>query len=391
MKHISTVFLLLFLLCVVTNPVPAQSGGDPEDAHVLLANPGPANNGGSPGWGMFMNLIAIGSNYVQITGMTTASNATAGASFSIEFFVRSGNALGGPVGSGPGSSTAGWTSLGSVPVTQGPDANGISLLFDTPQIMINPGDTAGVAMVFSGAGPRYYGQGTPPYEIYSDAFLTLVTGDSRSVPFTATGSFFSSRALCGEIHYNDIVPVELNSFNASVTGNIVSLSWVTASELNNSGFQIERKAGDADWDNIGFVNGYGTSTETHYYSFIDNDLRTGSYTYRLKQVDYNGSYKYYELGETLEAGLPETYKLSQNYPNPFNPATKISWQVPVSGHVTLTVYNLLGKEVAVLVNGDKPAGSYETEFDASSLPSGTYFYTLQAGEFTHTMKMILLK
>jgi hypothetical protein len=391
MKHISTVLFLIFLICVVTNPAFAQSGDDIKDSHVLNANPGPANNGGSPGWGMFLNLIASGPNYVQITGMTTASTATANSTFSIEFFIRDGNALGGPVGSGPGSSSDGWTSLGSVPVTQGPTSNGVSLLFATPDIMISPGDTAGIAMVFATFGPRYYGTGTPPYETYTDAFLTIVTGDARSIPFTPTGSFFSSRALVGEVDYNDIVPVELSSFNASALGNSISLNWITASELNNSGFQIERKAENTNWDNIGFVEGHGTTTQTQYYTFIDGGLRPGTYSYRLKQIDYNGSSKYYELDETVEAGIPQSFSLSQNFPNPFNPVTTISWQIPVSSHVTLKVYNLLGKEVAVLVNGEKPAGSYNLEFDAGKLPSGTYFYTLQAGNFVQTKKMVLLK
>ena len=390
MKYFSTFLTLVFFLFAFSVPLDAQSV-NPDDAHILTANPGPANNGGSPTWGMFMNLIASGTNYVQITGMTTASTAAAGVSYSIEFFVRSGNALGGPVGSGPGSSSAGWTSLGSVPVTQGPDANGISLLFDTPEIMINPGDTAGVAMIFTGVGPRYFGTGTPPLETYTDAFLTIVTGDGRSVPFTTTGSFFSSRALVGEIHYNDIVPVELNSFSGYASGNVVSLNWITATELNNSGFQVERKSESTQWSNVGFVQGHGTTSESQYYSFVDGNLRPGTYSYRLKQVDYNGAYKYYELGETMEAGVINSFDLSQNYPNPFNPATSITWQIPAASHVVLKVYNLLGKEIAVLVNGEKPAGSYETEFNASNLPSGTYFYTLQAGNFVQTKKMILLK
>jgi hypothetical protein len=167
---------------------------------VLLANPGPANNGLSTGAAMFFNLIA-GPRRVTVTDMTTANNAAANASFTVQFFTRSGNALGGPVGSGPGSSSAGWTSVGTVPVTQGSVASGVSLLFATPNISINPGDTVGVAMQFTGAGPRYVGQGTPPYETYSDANVTLVTGDGRSAPFTPTGSWFASRALVGEIHY----------------------------------------------------------------------------------------------------------------------------------------------------------------------------------------------
>ncbi len=390
MKYISTILSLVFLLCVVSIPANGQSG-DPEDAHVLTANPGPANNGGSPTWGMFLDLIASGPNYVQITGMTTASTAAAGASYSIEFFIRDGNALGGPVGSGPGSSSDGWTSLGSVNVTQGADPNGISLPFATPDIMISPGDTAGIAMIFSTVGPRYFGTGTPPYGVYSDTYLTIVTGDGRSIPFTTGGSFFSSRELVGEVDYNDLVPVELASFSASASGNTVSLNWATASELNNSGFQIERQAENAEWENAGFVEGHGTITSTQYYSFIDGNLKQGNYSYRLKQIDYNGSSKYYELGETVQTGVISNYNLSQNYPNPFNPVTVINWQMPVNGHVTLKVYDLLGKEVAVLVNEEKPAGSYDTEFNAASLPSGTYFYTLQTGSFVQTKKMIVLK
>jgi hypothetical protein len=168
---------------------------------ILLANPGPANNGGSATWAMFFDLIG-GTRPVTITHMTTANTGAAAATFSIEFFTRHGTALGGPVGSGSGSSSAGWTSVGTVPVTQGSVASGISLLFQTPAIVVNPGDTVGVAMRFNTVGPRYFGTGTPPYETYSDANLKLITGDARSAPFTTTGSWFASRALVGEIHYS---------------------------------------------------------------------------------------------------------------------------------------------------------------------------------------------
>jgi photosystem II stability/assembly factor-like uncharacterized protein len=167
---------------------------------ILQANPGPANNGGSPAWAMFFNLTA-GPLPVTITHMRTASTAVAGASFSVEIFTREGNALGGPVGSGPGSSPAGWTSLGTANVVQGPTGNGISEVFAVPNFTINPGDTTGVAMRFNVVGPRYFGTGTPPYGVYSNGDLMLVTGDARSAPFTITGSWFASRELCGEIHY----------------------------------------------------------------------------------------------------------------------------------------------------------------------------------------------
>jgi len=399
MKHIHKLLITALMVCSSISLSFAQSVvSDPpvtDDPYILFANPGPPNNGGSPNWGMFLNLIAAPTHQVTITGMTTASNAAANASFNIEFFVRQGNALGGPVGSGPGSSPAGWTSLGIVPVTQGPIAGGVSLLFATPAIIINPGDTAGVAMIFTVAGPRYFGSGSPPLETYTNTGLTLVTGDVRSAPFTPTGSFFSSRALVGEIHYDGVVPVELVSFTASVmqlnNQNAVELSWMTATEVNNSGFGIERKTENTEWENIGFVDGHGTTTEAQSYSYIDKDLSAGSYSYRLKQVDFDGSFKYHILAETVEIGSIKTFALAQNYPNPFNPATIISYQLPIEGLVTLKIYDMLGNEVATLVNEIKTAGEYQVEFNASALSSGIYFYRLQAGSFVETKRMMLMK
>ncbi|NWG28112.1 MAG: T9SS type A sorting domain-containing protein [Ignavibacteriaceae bacterium] len=246
-------------------------------------------------------------------------------------------------------------------------------------------------MVFIGAGPRYFGTGTPPYGTYSNTGLTLVTGDARSAPFTPSGSFFSSRELVGEIHYDASVPVELVSFNASVNVNNVELTWATATELNNQGFYIERKSSGNDWGNVGFVEGSGTSTETRFYSFIDKNIKSGTYSYRLKQVNFDGTFRYYDLDRELEVGAPQIYYLSQNYPNPFNPTTKINWQIKNDGLVTIKIFDQLGKEIVTLVNEEKSAGSYETEFDASALASGIYYYRLTSGGFVDTKKMILVK
>lgn len=169
-------------------------------ADTLIANPGPANNGGSPGWAIFFDLMAT-SGDLLVTHLTTASTATAGAGFTVEVFTRSGTALGGPVGSGPGSSPAGWNSLGVANATQGGTSSGISLDIDIPDIALTSGQVTGVALLFTGAGPRYFGTGTPPYSVYSDANLMLTTGDARSAPFTTGGSFFSSRALVGSVTY----------------------------------------------------------------------------------------------------------------------------------------------------------------------------------------------
>ena len=221
LKQFITYFALILITTIIffnisnnseaTNnaTVPNPNGAD---TLILPANPGPPNNGGSPGWAMFFDLIAS-SNDINVTQMTTGNNSAASASFNVEVFTRSGTALGGPVGSGPGSSTAGWTSLGIVPVVQGPTSNGISLLFTLPTILVSANDTVGVALQFIGAGPRYV-TGSGPYTVYSDTNLSLITGDVRSVPFTPTGSFFSPRLLTGEIRYV-VNPV-------SVVGNIGS-------------------------------------------------------------------------------------------------------------------------------------------------------------------------
>jgi hypothetical protein len=167
-------------------------------AVVIQANT-TSNNGGSPGWGILFDLNGT----ALVTHMTTASSAVAGSPFTIEFFIRTGSALGGPVGSGPGSSSAGWTSIGTANAVQGPTNSGVSELIDIPNILVQ-GSTVGVIAVFSGAGPRYFGTGSPPLQTFGDANLTITTGDARTVPFTGTGSFFSSRGLTGTLVYEAV-------------------------------------------------------------------------------------------------------------------------------------------------------------------------------------------
>jgi len=213
----------------------------------------------------------------------------------------------------------------------------------------------------------------------------------------------------------NIVPVELQSFNAEIIKSAVHLNWSTVTETNNSGFEILRfTQNDSDWEEIGFVPGFGTSTEVHYYSFVDESVQSGKYHYRLKQIDFDGSFEYSEIIE-VTVNAPTVFSLEQNYPNPFNPSTKIKYSIPSaetgyipSLHVVLKVYDILGNEITTLVNEQKPPGTYEVEFSATShsgnvrnLPSGIYFYQLRvtalqskdgkAGSFIETKKMILLK
>ncbi len=204
----------------------------------------------------------------------------------------------------------------------------------------------------------------------------------------------------------NIVPVELVSFNGSVNENTVHLSWITVSESNNYGFEVERSQkskvkSQRDWERIGFVSGKGSTTEISNYSLEDDltlthnlNLPAGSQGhtlhYRLKQIDLDGSFTYSNEIE-IEFENEMNFALEQNYPNPFNPATIISYQLSVNGFVSLKVYDVLGNEVRTLVNEYKPAGSYEAVFNASGLSSGIYYYQLKSGKFNQVKKMLLIK
>jgi hypothetical protein len=191
--------------------------------------------------------------------------------------------------------------------------------------------------------------------------------------------------------YGTSIPVELTSFSASSIDKDVNLQWTTATETNNSGFSIERKIkNENSWSTVSFVDGRGTTTDVTDYSYTDKNVPAGIYNYRLKQIDFDGSYEYSNIIE-VEVSLPKTYSLGNCYPNPFNPSTIISYEVPKQSNVLLKVYDILGNEVATLVNEEKSEGSYQIIFDASALSNGVYFYRLQSGNFVETKKMILVK
>jgi hypothetical protein len=210
-----------------------------------------------------------------------------------------------------------------------------------------------------------------------------------------------------EWSYQLITPVELSSFNGFVKDKQVLLKWITATELNNNGFEIQRKFGESEYVTIGFVRGIGTTTTQNEYAFTDKELPNGKYFYRLKQLDFNGSF-YYSNEIDIDVLSITKFSLEQNYPNPFNPSTKISWHSPVGSWQTIKVYDILGNEVATLVDEYRNAGSYNVEFNPASpigagsiknLASGIYFYQLRVGDpssgsgqgFVETKKMILLK
>lgn len=190
---------------------------------------------------------------------------------------------------------------------------------------------------------------------------------------------------------NVVVPVELTNFASSVSGNSVLVEWTTATETNNAGFSLERKSMSSEWTRVAEVAGTGTSTSPVNYSFTDGGLLPGKYNYRLIQRDLDGTEVFYNLLNEVEIGVPEKFELSQNMPNPFNPSTNIRFALPITGNATLKVFNSLGQAVATLINGVVEAGSHEANFDASSLPSGIYYYTLSANGTVQTKKMVLMK
>ncbi len=186
------------------------------------------------------------------------------------------------------------------------------------------------------------------------------------------------------------IPVELVSFAANKSDNRIILNWITATETNNKGFEVLRSFDNGAWETIAFINGNGTSTELHKYSYTDINVNNGFYSYKLKQIDYDGSYKITDVIE-VEFNVLNNFELSQNFPNPFNPITTINYTISDDNLVSLKVFDILGKEVSSLVNEYQKKGKYSVKFDAINLPSGIYFYQLNSGNFSSVKKLMLVK
>lgn len=191
------------------------------------------------------------------------------------------------------------------------------------------------------------------------------------------------------------LPVELTSFTSSLVNNEVVLNWSTATEINNQGFEIERSLNNNDFEKIGYVTGFGTTTEMRNYTYRVTDVPAATQYYRLKQIDYDGTYEYSSTVE-VEGVVPVNFVLGQNYPNPFNPSTRIAFTLPVESNISIRLYNLLGQEIENIASGQMTAGTHEVNFSANSLATGTYIYVLEAEgingkSFRETKKMMLMK
>jgi len=232
----------------------------------------------------------------------------------------------------------------------------------------------------------------------SSGFLTAGRFDSqRNCPSGNATNFAEVNLFVDDSQTSNTtpLPVELASFVSTVNKNSVQLNWSTVMESNNKGFTIERSKSEESislWNELKFINGAGNSSSMVNYSYEDKNLATAKYKYRLKQIDYNGNYKYYDLQNEVEVGVPSKFELSQNYPNPFNPATKINFALPFDSKVMLKVYDLTGREMSTLVNGElKPAGYYSVDFNGTGFASGLYIYRIQTEKESVSKKMVLVK
>ena len=197
------------------------------------------------------------------------------------------------------------------------------------------------------------------------------------------------------------LPVTLLVFEANLEKEAVALRWKTESELENLGYILNRREKDDDeWIEIAtyqtntHLMGQGNTSESTDYYFKDTSVREGlTYEYQLADVSYAGEIIYHNIIdiEVKNLYVPRTFKLGNAYPNPFNPRTVISWQIPVSSHVKISIFNILGENIATLVSGKMSAGHYQQEWVAANYPSGVYYYVIKAGIFTDSKKMILLK
>ena len=215
---------------------------------------------------------------------------------------------------------------------------------------------------------------------------------SRSVTFNT--SSFSDFTISDEA---SPLPVELTSFTSKTSGRNIQLAWETATEVNSSKFVIERSKNNA-WVKVGETPAAGKSNAPKSYSFVDKNLNTGKYSYRLKMIDNDGTFKYSSATES-SIGLPTEFNLSQNYPNPFNPSTTINYDLPTDAQIRIELYSITGAEIATLMNDVQKAGynNFVLNMNSYNLPSGTYFYRLTGSDistgrkFTSVKKMVLLK
>jgi len=240
------------------------------------------------------------------------------------------------------------------------------------------------------------------------AGCTLSVGPGDTLSFAEGCTISGEGTISGGGSFPEL-PVQMTSFTATANRLDAILQWATATEVDNFGFEVERRTVQSSmfqvqgstttlnlepgtWNKIGFILGAGTSTSPKEYSYVDVNLPAGRYAYRIKQIDFGGAATYYDAAE-VEVGLaPKELSLGPNYPNPFNPTTTIEFTLPEAGKASLKVFNVIGQQVATLFDQNAEAGRlYRATFSASSLPSGLYFYRLEFANRSIVKRMTLVK
>jgi hypothetical protein len=260
-------------------------------------------------------------------------------------------------------------------------------------------DVTNTTFIFNGSGDQTIYSASTPLPATTTFGSLVIDKPSGSISmlsnvavansFTQTSGYLDTNSYTLWVGGTPL-PVELSSFSAIVLENAIRLDWRTETEVSNYGFEVLRSNQNDNWSVLGFVQGHGNSNSPKDYSFTDNSVSGGKYSYRLKQIDTDGSFEYSKVIE-VDLGSLGKFELSQNYPNPFNPVTTIRFLLSESGNVKLTVYNIVGEQVAVLVDGFREEGVYTINFSAESLPSGLYIYTIDSNGSKQSRKMILAK
>ena len=315
-------------------------------------------------------------------------------------------------GSGDGGSdfASGTTQFFNVKINDGVDPmfdakNGANIKIAGNFTNENPDlDVENATFTFNGSGDQtIYSASTPlpATTTFGSLVIDKPSGKIQLLTDVAVENTFTELNGSLDLNSNTLwvagspLPVELSSFSAIILKNGIKLEWRTETEVSNYGFEIERsqtsnvKSQD-EWIKIGFEEGYGNSNSPKDYSFFDENILAGKYSYRLKQIDTDGKFEYSKIIE-VDLGSPMNYELSQNYPNPFNPSTTIRFSLSESSFINLTIFNSLGEKIKELVNELKETGGYTVEFNAKNYPRGTYIYRLQANDFTQIKKMVLIK
>jgi predicted outer membrane repeat protein len=245
--------------------------------------------------------------------------------------------------------------------------------------------------------PEFVNSGTEPFSlVQTSPAINRGTPDTSflNLPlYDIAGNMriYGDTIDIGAYEYQPEIPVELYSFTINRHGKTVKLEWFTATEINNKGFFVEKRRGEeGEWEELSFINGKGSSTEINYYFYEDIAAAAGKYFYRLKQIDFNGTYKYYYAADAADLTV-DTYELMQNYPNPFNPSTKIGYHLPEATSIQLVLYDLTGRKIMTLAEGNKDAGYHTISLDGKNLSSGVYFYRLLYGTGVITKQLMILK